>query len=128
MEKKEIMNYYVGKIVICNSGNSWDIGIFTDKNIGGYGVGIRGRYFSDFEFISSISLIGNCKLYTLDNISLSGLSTDELILNIVKTRSSYCSDDPEYERKIGLRIEIEHCYKLLNGSKEIRKKFESTKI
>ena len=57
----ELLKSYVGtKVFVLRGKSSLDCGIFTDKNIGGYGKGIRGDYFyNDDEFKKALSEKGD---------------------------------------------------------------------
>ena len=71
------MKKYLGQPLFCLRTDfgtkDIDCGIFTDKNIGGYGIGYRGNYFDENDFIRAISKRGDLlgrKLYTMGEIPL----------------------------------------------------------
>jgi hypothetical protein len=128
---KELLKSYVGKKIFISRGfpvNSLDCGIFTDKNIGGYGKGIRGDYFWDDEnFKDALSEKGDSlkrRVFTLDNLEKlkQHLGVNQQLFNddnyfknfvkdlIIKTRNSYCSDNPKQERKEKVYVEINELF------------------
>ena len=110
-----------------------DVGILNNKNIGGMGIGfgIRGNFwYSEKELEDSITRkngkyrkgdsMGRC-LYTIDEIDEllkdmgheTSLFDDgkEVIFNLIKkNRDSYCSADPDGDRKEGLYVELEEIF------------------
>lgn len=123
---------FIGKKVFISRGfpiNSLDCGIFTNKNIGGYGIGIRGDiFYCDEEFRQALSKQGDClkrRVFTIDNLDelkdLLGLNNElfnydeyfkQLVEDIIiKTRSHYSSADPEKERLKKVYVEIEDIFK-----------------
>lgn len=125
-DKSSILDKYVGTPLFCLRNNSLDCRIFTDKNLGGYGIGLRGDYFNEWEFVDALGRIGdslNRHLFEINElnelaykIKISG-SKEELIDNIINkikgTRATYVSADPEGERKAGVYVELDELRKLL---------------
>ena len=128
----ELLKSYVGKKVFVSRGfpvSSLDCRIFTDKNLGGFGEGIRGNYFlNDENFKKALSEKGDYlkrRVFTLDNLESlkEHLGLNKQIFNndeyfksfvkdlVIKTRNSYCSADPELERKEKLYVEIDELFK-----------------
>lgn len=44
------MKNYVNIPLLCLRYDELDAGLFTDKNLGHYGIGIRGDYFDQYNF------------------------------------------------------------------------------
>lgn len=122
-EKEDLRVDYIGKKLFCLRGhNDISVGIFTDKNIGGYGIGIRGNYFSEREFKKAIKKEGdslNRKLYTIDEIYdlIQDMGYDDInygkkiIKNIIKkNRDNYASADPNLERREGVYVELDEIF------------------
>lgn len=128
----ELRKKYVGKKVFVSRGfpvQMLDCGIFTDKNIGGYGKGIRGDYFySSANFEEALSNKGDClrrRIFTMDTLhelkehlglNKQLFSSDdyfkEYVTELIKnTRNSYVSANPEKERLEGVYVELEDIFK-----------------
>lgn len=123
---------YVGKKVFISRGfpvRFLDCGIFTDKNICGYGKGIRGDYFySDDDFKNALSSKNGDylqrKVFTVDTLSdlKNHLGLNNKLFNsekyfqeyvkdlITQTRNNYCSADPEKERAEKVYVEVEDIF------------------
>jgi hypothetical protein len=111
-----------------------DVGILNDQNIGGMGIGlgIRGNFWYRAEDLENAmsrkdnghgrkgDSMGRC-LYTIDEIDEllkdmgygNQLFEDgkDIIYNFIKkTRESYCSADPNGDRKAGLYVELEEIF------------------
>ncbi len=126
LDKSDNMSDYIGKImfILVGEWKSLDCQVFTDKNIAGYGMGLRGRYYKNprdkDDFKSALGKIGDSckyKLYTLDEIDLlikelgyENLSkpeqTKSILEKIEKTRSGV-SGNPEKEKEMGLYVELD---------------------
>lgn len=119
------MDDYCGKILFCIRGgrfsNDLSCAVFTDKNMGGYGLGIRGDYFDKTDFNQAMRKDGDSlrrKLYTTDEIDLlikdlgyENLSKPEQtksILNALKEERDFTSSsNPNLERENGLYVELD---------------------
>ena len=131
-ENKEtsMLDKYVGTPLFCFRDDAWgslDCSIFTDKNVAGYGCGLRGDFFNEREFVNALSRIGDSlnrhlfEINELDEIAkklrIYGKSKEETIDKIVdkveKTRKSYCSANPDGDREAGVFIELDELRKLL---------------
>lgn len=124
---------YVGRKLLClrlDLGLELDCNIFTNKNVGGdgYGMGIRGNYFHEREFIDAIEKRGDGlkrflydpnneedmlllirKLHLNERDSLD-ISKQKIIDLIKKTRDSFCSANPEREKREGVYVEIDDIF------------------
>lgn len=123
---------YIGKKIFVSRGfpvTSLDCGIFTNKNLGGYGKGIRGDYFyTDEVFKKALSVKGDYlkrRVFTISNLNelKNHLRLNNELFNsdeyfkqyvkdlIIKTRNSYCSADPKKERDEKVYVEIQDIFK-----------------
>lgn len=113
---------YCGQILFCvRGGRSLSCAVFTDKNMGGYGLGIRGDYFDKSSFNQAMRKDGDSlgrKLYTIDDIYIlikdlgyENLSkpeqTKSILEKLEKTRNSYVSSNVRLERENGLYVELD---------------------
>jgi hypothetical protein len=126
--KSDNMDDYCGKtmFILSEEWKSLDCKVFSDKNVAGYGLGLRGRFFINNDmgkndFKNALSKIGDSlkyKLYEIDEIDIlikdlgyDSLSkpeqTKSILEKIEKTRSSYVSVNPEKEKEMGLYVELD---------------------
>ena len=131
-ENREIsmLDKYVGTPLFCyrdDACGSLDCNIFTDKNVAGYGCGLRGDFFNEREFVDALGRIGdslNRHLFEIDELDeiskklrIDGNSKEEIVDKVVdkieKTRKSYCSANPDGDRRAGVYIELDELRKLL---------------
>jgi len=128
----DLMGEYVGKPLFCTRPMSKSIsvncGIFTNKNIGGFGLGIRGDYFDEVNFEAALSKKGDSlgrKLYTADEFDLLAKdlkldTTDrerainQIVDMIEMERGRMSSSKPDLERREGVYIELEQIKDLLS--------------
>lgn len=125
--ENDILKSYVGKkVFVTRDRHSLDCGIFTDKNLCGYGKGIRGDFWNDdISFKQALSETGdylNRRIFTIDTLNdlkkylnLDTDSSDDYLKSyikdlIIKTRNSYCSANPEKERAENVYVEIEDLF------------------
>lgn len=127
----EVNNYnmddYVWLPMFCTRDNrDLDISIFTDHNVSGYGLGLKGDYFDKHDFNKAISKVGDDlrrKLYTIDELDILlrdlgiNLPKPEAIKEIVRrvkeTRDDYCTANPKWERDFGVYVELEEIEDML---------------
>lgn len=128
VKQSKLMDEYLWLPLFCTrGGRDLDCGIFTDKNMSGYGIGIRGDYFNEFEFERAISKKGDSlkrRLYTasdvdimikdlgLENIERSE-AVDKIVNMIENTRKKYVSASPELERESGFYVELDEIKDML---------------
>lgn len=127
LKQSKLMDEYLWLPLFCISSRSLDCKIFTDKNLGGYGLGIRGDFFGEDDFKRAISKKGDClgrKLYTasdvdilIKDLGLDNMSKEEAVDAIVdmisNTRKAYSSADPDWERENSTYIELDEIKDLL---------------
>lgn len=123
MKREELVN----KPVFCVRDGKLDCGIFTDKNLSGYGIGIRGNFFHDDELPFTTQDYLDRKLYLFTEDGVNDLCTDLGIpgdkktkIDVIKgmmvsARKEYASAFPEGERNYGLYIEVELLDNFLHG-------------
>ncbi len=101
-------------------------GIFNDQNLGGYGLGIRGDYFSQTDFEKAMSKKGDSvkrKLYTADELNIlikdlgfDNLSKDESIQKVVdmikKDRGNHVSVDVKGDKYADLHVSLDEIEKM----------------
>lgn len=117
----DIMDTYIGKpLIVTRRGHSIDCKIFTDQNIGGYGLGIGGDYFDSYDFERALTEGGDglgrrlFKLSEIDRLSkflgIDG-TKDEIIKEIIhrinRTRNSYVSWNPERDKNSGVYVDMD---------------------
>jgi len=136
---KSILDKYIGKKLFVTRENhtgsiSVDCGIFTNENIGGYGIGIKGDIFNENDFKNAISKKGDVlkrRLFTLDELNelfdylkidktldiygkeetLDIYEKEEMLKNLIKyERESYSSDDPDLEREKYVYVELDELF------------------
>lgn len=128
LEESYKMDDYLWLPLFCTrNGRDLDCKIFNEKNVGGYGLGIRGDYFNESDFSLAMSKKGDSigrRLYTpnesdilikdlgLDNIS-KGDAVDRIVNMISGVRSSYTSSRPEVDINEGVYVELEEIKDML---------------
>jgi len=131
-----LMDKYIGIPLLClrlnNKNADLDCSIFTDENISGYGLGLGGDFFKEWDFEDAIIQKGdglNRYLYKAEEVdklikklgfeSLSKEKAIDRIIELVKrTRSGYSSGNPEAEKKMGLYVDIDELRDLLEGKRK----------